>query len=575
MKKIILMIIFFISSIYVQINADNYAVYITGTMPKWIRLSDTTGNLDPLSEVYWHDLFLMYEYLIDSAGYNHNNIITFFGRGEDWQTSNTLWRYNIDSVNPEWKNQSSWQGKIVDFDCSESTIKVKIDSLNNILTSNDNLLIIWREHGSGFGQGDTLSDSLDMYNTYTFDYSGCKPIIHEGYPDNGEITNDSCYNPSLSDTRIYEKYKVYLPYTFMDLFDFKDSLGFKNYKRKKMMFFSCHSGSLITGNLKFNDDNSFIIACGNYDETCRKQKPLKNDTSYKPTKRHYWSSQFVSWCVLNDGDPFRIDSGDFRVPISPAGHEGNIFEYASNRNNIRDDNVVSIGELFDEYSVNYWDTLETHPKIGDDSYRAYYTYITEDLKLIPKGHSDMVLDTPRYYDGNPKSFRGYWVDKITAMGEGGYKVIVPNGSKVIFAVGKSAVLKPGFKCEYGGQFRAYVGDIPKDTAYHRAKKSDDKQRNEIQTMDVIEDKSNNYMGVIPNPASSTIDVVYNLQHEGTAQIIITNSYGQQVYYEYLNNINPEREQKLSIDISTFPNGLYFVTLRSPTAAMTKGVVVLK
>src|SRR3989339_73406 len=559
MKRTIIINILFMTFFYLQINANNYAIYIAGTMPTWIR-SDTTGYLDQLSEVYWHDLFLMYEYLNDSAGYNHNNIITFFGRGEDWQTSNTLWRYNIDSIHPEWKNQSSWQGKIVDFDCSDSIIKVKMDSLNNILTTNDNILIIWREHGSGFDQGDTLSDSLDLYSTITWDYSGCKPILHEGYPDHGEITDDSCYNPSLSNTRVYEKYKVFLPYTFIDLFDFKDSLGFNNYKRKKMMFFSCHSGSLITGNLKFNDDNSFIIACGNYDETCRKRKPLKNDTSYKPTKRHYWSSQFVSWCVLNDGDPFRIDSGDFRVPISPAGHEGNVFEYASNRNNIRDDNVVSIGELFDEYKVNYWDTLSTHPQIGDDSYRAYYTYLSEDLKLIPKGGSDMVLDTPRFYDGEPKDFRGYWVDRITAMGDdSGHKVIIPNGSKVEFAVSKEAVLKLGFECHYGGDFHAYICDIIKNTGYHCAKKSDDKPKNEIQVSNVIEGKNNTYLNAFPNPAFSSIDVMYKIQSTvtsrqslGTAQIIITNYFGQQVYNANVNYVTPSEEQKLSIDISTFP-----------------------
>ncbi|TAL67471.1 MAG: hypothetical protein EPN82_14425 [Bacteroidetes bacterium] len=35
------------------------------------------------------------------------------------------------------------------------------------------------------------------------------------------------------------------------------------------------------------------------------------------------------------------------------------------------------------------------------------------------------------------------------------------------------------------------------------------------------------------------------------------------------------EQRHSIDISSFPSGLYFVTLRSPAVTLTKGVVVVK
>ncbi|TAL67530.1 MAG: T9SS type A sorting domain-containing protein [Bacteroidetes bacterium] len=85
----------------------------------------------------------------------------------------------------------------------------------------------------------------------------------------------------------------------------------------------------------------------------------------------------------------------------------------------------------------------------------------------------------------------------------------------------------------------------------------------------------NKIDAFPNPASTLIDVVYKLQSLGSVQLIITNSYGQKVYNADLNNITSTQEQKLSIDISTFPSGLYFVTLRSPGVALTKGVVVVK
>ncbi|TAL69340.1 MAG: T9SS type A sorting domain-containing protein [Bacteroidetes bacterium] len=92
----------------------------------------------------------------------------------------------------------------------------------------------------------------------------------------------------------------------------------------------------------------------------------------------------------------------------------------------------------------------------------------------------------------------------------------------------------------------------------------------------------NKLDAFPNPAFTSIDVVYKLQSAvasrqsvGTAQIIITNSYGQQVYNENVNYDNANYEQRQTIDISKYPSGLYFITLRSPAVAMTKGVVVVK
>ncbi|MCL5991037.1 MAG: T9SS type A sorting domain-containing protein [Bacteroidetes bacterium] len=91
----------------------------------------------------------------------------------------------------------------------------------------------------------------------------------------------------------------------------------------------------------------------------------------------------------------------------------------------------------------------------------------------------------------------------------------------------------------------------------------------------LEPINENKLNAFPNPAYSSIDVLYKFQTDGISQIIITNSYGQQVYNANVNNINPEQEQRHSIDISSFPSGLYFVTLRSPAVALTQGVVVLK
>ncbi|TAL69799.1 MAG: T9SS type A sorting domain-containing protein [Bacteroidetes bacterium] len=92
---------------------------------------------------------------------------------------------------------------------------------------------------------------------------------------------------------------------------------------------------------------------------------------------------------------------------------------------------------------------------------------------------------------------------------------------------------------------------------------------------IEETQEKTYFDCIPNPAFSSIDVVYKLPTEGSMQLIITNSYGQQVYNANLNYAKAKNEQRFSIDISSFPSGLYFVVLRSQNIVQSKQVVIVK
>jgi len=38
-------------------------------------------------------------------------------------------------------------------------------------------------------------------------------------------------------------------------------------------------------------------------------------------------------------------------------------------------------------------------------------------------------------------------------------LVIPSGSKVLFAVAQKFHLKPGFKCENGAYFHSYFGEI--------------------------------------------------------------------------------------------------------------------
>ena len=105
---------------------------------------------------------MAYECLIE-AGYTHEDILVFFGQGNNWEnTSIHDNRYKLSEKHSDW-------GDIVDFPNDEETVEDEIGNFaDNIITEKDNLLIWYpRGHGS--------SNSMDNYYSYVFQES---PVHH-------------------------------------------------------------------------------------------------------------------------------------------------------------------------------------------------------------------------------------------------------------------------------------------------------------------------------------------------------------------------------------------------------------
>ncbi|MEG1556151.1 MAG: T9SS type A sorting domain-containing protein, partial [Bacteroidales bacterium] len=84
---------------------------------------------------------------------------------------------------------------------------------------------------------------------------------------------------------------------------------------------------------------------------------------------------------------------------------------------------------------------------------------------------------------------------------------------------------------------------------------------------------NNDLQVYPNPAKDQITVSYKFTGDSYAEIIIYDVNGKELMKEKLTN--EHNTNLISIDISSFTNGVYFLTLQSKTSSQKTKFIVLK
>lgn len=79
--------------------------------------------------------------------------------------------------------------------------------------------------------------------------------------------------------------------------------------------------------------------------------------------------------------------------------------------------------------------------------------------------------------------------------------------------------------------------------------------------------------IYPNPSSDKASVTVVMAHDNSVKLQVHNSLGAIVYSrsEYV----PAGKNKLSIDCSNYPDGLYFVTLSSGDSNITKRLIINK
>ncbi len=79
--------------------------------------------------------------------------------------------------------------------------------------------------------------------------------------------------------------------------------------------------------------------------------------------------------------------------------------------------------------------------------------------------------------------------------------------------------------------------------------------------------------ISPNPASESISIRYNISEQQLVNILIYNNLGQLMYHKIL---NPEftAARIHTVDVASFPAGIYHVTLRATSQLSTKKILVI-
>ena len=140
--------------IFSLVQAENYAVLITGDTPYGDAIGPKTwgGGTEPGPyDEFWSDTFVIWETLW-KYGWKDENIFVLFGNGEDWVfTGCTNNRYYASQYTIEWGIES------ITDDAAYYQDVVDIFAYLDGLMTDDDFLFVWTfDHGSTWPGGSTL-----------------------------------------------------------------------------------------------------------------------------------------------------------------------------------------------------------------------------------------------------------------------------------------------------------------------------------------------------------------------------------------------------------------------------------
>jgi hypothetical protein len=78
------------------------------------------------------------------------------------------------------------------------------------------------------------------------------------------------------------------------------------------------------------------------------------------------------------------------------------------------------------------------------------------------------------------------------------------------------------------------------------------------------------VAIVPNPSEGIFSLIFTLANEATVRVSITNSMGQLISDDSMAHVNT---QVFDIDLSSKPNGIYFVTVSTGSEKTVKKIVV--
>lgn len=356
MKSIILTLITVVSLGNVCFSQEHYAILISA--------GDVRNDDDAYHSEYWYDLFLAYEDLILNQGYTHDNVFVFYGdgAGDDFASSHA--QYNIST--------HGWSG-IVDFDNSYATMDSEFANIANTITSEDNILIRWIcGHGS--------SSTQDNYYV----------CINNEWGSTTETITESNLITMINQIN--------------------------NYKRRKIIWMTCHSGCLVTGTQTLNNNRTTVIT------SC-----AWNESSYS-----YCPNCSGGTCGCSDESNVACEL-NWVITSSLSGTDplGNIYNGDNDA-----DNVISMEDLFQEASSN--SVMSSTAQLGDNGSLSEKIFIRENLTLE---------------NINITTDHEYWAESIIIR-----NLNIQNNSEVIFEVDDEIIFERNFKVDLGSTFEVINND---------------------------------------------------------------------------------------------------------------------
>lgn len=297
MKKCMILIVICLFC-KLEVNAKDYAILISA--------GRATCDDVVLNSEYWYDLFLAYEDLVLKEGYDPANVFVFYGNGTNFVSSRPRYQLSL----------HGWTS-IVNFNNNYPTLCTQFANLGSIITNNDNLLIRWVV-GHGLGNAATTPTTLN--------------------PGRFPINNDDYW--------VKIEWGPFLYVRETEIIRIIDQIP--NYKRRKIIWMTCHSGCLATGTNNLNNSKTVLITSSNWDQV---------SSSYNlPGETIHAQLNYVVTSSLYGQDPL-----------------GATFNADNNG-----DNVVNMYELWNK--ANGSPIVTSDPQLGN-IYCANMTYVDEGLQL--------------------------------------------------------------------------------------------------------------------------------------------------------------------------------------------------
>jgi hypothetical protein len=300
MKRIIF---FIICLLFLKLNtkAVDYAILVSAGIA-------TTDDVFSNSE-YWYDLYLSYEDLVLNEGYDPANIFVFYGNGTSFNSTRARYQLAL----------HGW-GNIVDFDNAYNTLNTQFANIGAIVTNNDNLHIRWVV-GHGWGNSATTATTPNTGGT------GRDPINADDY---WVLLQNR--NLCIGETEIIRIVNQ-IP----------------NYKRRKIVWMTCHSGCLTGGTNTLNNNRTVIITASRWNQV---------SSAYNlPGETIHAQLNYIVTSALNREDPL-----------------GNAFDADNNA-----DNVINMWELWNEADINA--IMTSDPQLGNTGNLANRIYIDEHFTI--------------------------------------------------------------------------------------------------------------------------------------------------------------------------------------------------